>query len=172
MARESALTAELSGFGSLKSALSTFQDSISSLNKLSSFGQRTTTSSNTDAVVASANSTAASGSYSLSVSQLASSHSLASTGYASTSDLVGTGTLTIRFGSTDYTSPDPGPESYDGFTVNPEKGTATITIDSENNTLTGVRDAINGAKIGVTAVIVNDESGSVSYTHLTLPTKA
>ncbi|MBG56715.1 MAG: flagellar hook protein [Porticoccus sp.] len=159
VARESALTAELSGFGSLKSALSTFQDSISSLNKLSSFGQRTTTSSNTDAVVASANSTAASGSYSLSVSQLASSHSLASTGYASTSDLVGTGTLTIRFGSTDYTSPDPGPESYDGFTVNPEKGTATITIDSENNTLTGVRDAINGAKIGVTAVIVNDESG-------------
>jgi flagellar hook-associated protein 2 len=159
VARESALTAELSGFGSLKSALSTFQDSISSLNKLSSFGQRTTTSSNTDAVVASANSTAASGSYSLSVSQLASSHSLASAGYASTSDVVGTGTLTIRFGSTDYTSPDPGPESYDGFTVNPEKGTATITIDSDNNTLTGVRDAINGAKIGVTAVIVNDESG-------------
>ena len=159
VARESALTAELSGFGSLKSALSTFQDSISNLNKLSSFGQRTTTSSNTDAVVASANSTAASGSYSLSVSQLASSHSLASTGYASTSDVVGTGTLTIRFGSTDYTSPDPGPESYDGFTVNPEKGTATITIDSDNNTLTGVRDAINGAKIGVTAVIVNDESG-------------
>ena len=159
VARESALTAELSGFGSLKSALSTFQDSISSLNKLSSFGQRTTPSSNTDAVVASANSTAASGSYSLSVSQLASSHSLASTGYASTSDLVGTGTLTIRFGSTDYTSPDPGPESYDGFTVNPEKGAATITIDSDNNTLTGVRDAINGAKIGVTAVIVNDVSG-------------
>jgi flagellar hook-associated protein 2 len=159
VARESALTAELSGFGSLKSALSTFQDSISNLNKLSSFGQRTTTSSNTDAVVASANSTAASGSYSLSVSQLASSHSLASTGYASTSDVVGTGTLTIRFGSTNYTSPDPGPESYDGFTVNPEKGTATITIDSDNNTLTGVRDAINGAKIGVTAVIVNDESG-------------
>ena len=159
VARESALTAELSGFGSLKSALSTFQDSISSLNKLSSFGQRTTTSSNTDAVVASANSTAASGSYSLSVSQLASAHSLASTGYASTSDVVGTGTLTIRFGSTDYTSPDPGPESYDGFTVNPEKGAATITIDSDNNTLTGVRDAINGAKIGVTAVIVNDVSG-------------
>ena len=159
VARESALTAELSGFGSLKSALSTFQDSISSLNKLSSFGQRTTTSSNTDAVVASANSTAASGSYSLSVSQLASAHSLASTGYASTSDVVGTGTLTIRFGSTDYNSPDPGPESYDGFTVNPEKGAATITIDSDNNTLTGVRDAINGAKIGVTAVIVNDVSG-------------
>jgi len=159
VARESTLTAELSGFGSLKSALSTFQDSISSLNKLSSFGQRTTTSSNTDAVVASANSAAASGSYSLSVSQLASSHSLASAGYASTSDVVGTGTLTIRFGSTDYTSPDPGPESYDGFTVNPEKGAATITIDSENNTLSGVRDAINGAKIGVTAVIVNDESG-------------
>lgn len=157
--RESALTAELSGFGSLKSALSTFQDSISSLNKLSSFGQRTASSSDTDAVVASASSTAASGSYSLSVSQLASSHSLASTGYASTSDVVGTGTLTIRFGSTDYTPPDPGPESYDGFTVNPEKGTATITIDSDNNTLTGVRDAINGAKIGVTAVIVNDVSG-------------
>lgn len=38
-------------------------------------------------------------------------------------------------------------------------GSQTVTIDSSNNTLQGIRDAINNAKIGVTASIVNDGSG-------------
>ncbi|RLA09304.1 MAG: flagellar hook protein, partial [Gammaproteobacteria bacterium] len=79
--------------------------------------------------------------------------------YASASDIVGSGTLTIRFGSTQFTPADPGPESYDGFTVNPERGVATIAIGSGNNTLEGIRDAINDADIGVSAAIVNDGSG-------------
>ena len=86
-------------------------------------------------------------------------HSLASDSYSSASDIVGTGTLTIRFGTTDYTSPDPGPESYNSFAVNPERGAASITIDSSNNTLEGIRNAINDADIGVAAVIVNDGAG-------------
>ncbi|MCV6604562.1 MAG: flagellar filament capping protein FliD, partial [Porticoccaceae bacterium] len=74
-------------------------------------------------------------------------------------DTVGEGVLTIRFGTTDYTPPTPGPESYNSFAVNPDRGVATITIDSSNNTLEGVRDAINDADIGVRAVVVNDGSG-------------
>ena len=157
--KEVTLTAELSAFGSYKGALSLFQSSLTQLNSLSTFSQRLASSSNEDVVDISAGSNAATANYDLSVTQLAKSHSLASGSYSSSSDVVGTGTITIRFGSTDYTSPDPGPESYNSFTVNPEKGIATIAIDSSNNTLEGLRDAINDADIGVSAAIVNDGSG-------------
>ena len=157
--RESVLTAELSGFGSLKSALSTFQSSLSSLNSLATFGRNTTSSSDAGAVSVSATGDAAPGSYSVAVTQLAKAHSLASGSYGSDSEALGTGTITIRFGTTDYVSPVPGPESYNSFAVNPDKGAATLTIDSSNNTLAGLRDAINDAEIGVNAVIVNDGTG-------------
>ena len=45
------------------------------------------------------------------------------------------------------------------FTSN-GSGTKSITIDSTNNTLAGIRDAINAAGMGVTATIVNDGSGT------------
>jgi flagellar hook-associated protein 2 len=157
--QELVLTAELSAFGSYKGALSSFQSSLAQLHDLSTFSQRLASSSDEDIVNISAGADAATANYDLAVTQLAKSHSLASGSYSSISDTVGTGTITIRFGSTDYTSPDPGPESYNSFSVNPEKGVATITIDSSNNTLEGLRDAINDADIGVSAAIVNDGTG-------------
>lgn len=45
------------------------------------------------------------------------------------------------------------------FTSN-GSGTKSVTIDSTNNSLQGIRDAINAAKIGVTATIVNDGGAS------------
>ena len=45
------------------------------------------------------------------------------------------------------------------FTSN-GNGTASIVIDGTNNTLEGIRDAINTASLGVTATIVNDGSGT------------
>lgn len=157
--QEANLTAEFSAFGAYKGALSSFQSSLTQLNNLTTFSQRSTSSSDTGVVSISAGTEAETANYDLAVTQLAKSHSLASGSYSSSSDVVGTGAITIRFGTTDYTSPDPGPESYDSFTVNPEVGVATITIDSSNNTLEGVRDAINDVDIGVSAAIVNDGSG-------------
>lgn len=153
------LTAQLSAFGSFKGALASFQGTLTSLNDISRFSQRTTTSSDSDIVDVSSNGPVAAASYDVGVSQLAKAHSLATGSYASVSDTVGTGVLTIRFGTTDYTSPDPGPEAYNSFAVNPERGVATLTIDSSNNTLEGLRDAINDSNIGVSAAIVNDGSG-------------
>ena len=157
--RNASLTAELSGFGSLKGALAGFQNTLAGLNALTAFGQRTAKSADDAIATISAGVQAAASSYDLTVSQLAKSHSLASGAFTSAADIVGTGTLTIRFGNTDYTPPDPGPEGYSAFTVNPERGTATISIDASNNTLEGVRDAINNSDIGVSASIVNDGSG-------------
>ncbi len=157
--QETRLTAELSAFGTFKGALAGFQNSLANLNNPAKFGQYTATSSNSDLVGVSADSKATAGSYELAVSQLAKAHSLASGSFAAITDTVGTGTLSFRFGSTDYTPADPGPESYNGFAVNAARGAASITIDAGNNTLEGVRDAINDAAIGVKAAIVNDGSG-------------
>ncbi len=158
--RSEQVGAELSAFGTFTGALSTLQDSLASLNTLSSFGQRLGTSSNPDIVDLSANGSAVNGNYEVGVQQLARAHSLASGSYASPTETVGTGTLTLRFGTTDYTGPEPGPESYNGFTLNASgRPGTTISIDGSNNSLQGVRDAINDADIGVSASIVNDGSG-------------
>ncbi len=45
------------------------------------------------------------------------------------------------------------------FTPN-TTGSKTVTIDATNNSLQGIRDAINAAQIGVTASIVNDGSST------------
>ncbi|MBQ0720119.1 MAG: flagellar filament capping protein FliD [Gammaproteobacteria bacterium] len=150
---------QISAFGALKGAMSSFQSSLSALQSLSTYSGRNATVSDADVLSVSAGSAAVAGSYSVEVSALAKAHSLASGSYTATTDVVGEGTLSFRFGTTDYTSPDPGPEAYNGFTLNADKAAATVTIDSTNNTLEGIRDAVNDADIGVNASIINDGSG-------------
>ncbi|MDH5632739.1 MAG: flagellar filament capping protein FliD [Gammaproteobacteria bacterium] len=147
--REAGLQARLSAYGSLKGALSAFQSSLSGLAGLATEPPRTARSSDTDIIAASAGSSAAEGSYSIEVSQLAQKHAVATGAYASESDVVGTGTITISFGEAKGT----------GFELNGERASSTITIDSGSNTLAGIRDAINEANTGVKASIINDGSG-------------
>ncbi|MCB1692370.1 MAG: flagellar filament capping protein FliD [Pseudomonadales bacterium] len=154
--RQQVVSAQLSAYGTLKSALSTFQASLTDVKKLSTFQKRTVDVSDSDSLAVTASKDAVPGSFSVSVSKLATAHSLASMSFASTDTVVGEGTLAIRFGTTDY---DAQTETYNGFTVNPDRATASILIDSSNNTLAGVRDAINAADAGVSATIVNDGSG-------------
>ncbi len=154
--QEASLTSELSALGTLRGAVANVQSSLGALTDAATFGQRSASSSDNGSVIAQATDDAASGSFSVEVTQLAQSQSLASGGFASPTEVVGEGTLTIRFGTTEYTPADPGPESYDGFTLNADRASASITIDSSNNTLEGVRDAINDADIGVSAVLLND----------------
>ena len=142
---------QVSAYGSLKSSLSTFQTAVSALSTTSKFNVQTVTSSNTSVLTATANGSATLGDYALTVSQLAKSQKLASAGFASTADTVDTGTLAIAFGSYDAASP------Y-SFTANTAKTALSITIDSSNNTLAGVRDAINATNASVTATIVNNGS--------------
>lgn len=83
------------------------------------------------------------GSYNVQVLSVAKNHQLASQGIASdTGNILGTGTINLQVGSGSQ---------------------KTITIDASNNSLTGIRDAINGLKMGVTATIVNDGSSSSPY---------
>ena len=148
----SSYNTKLSAYGTLKSGLSTFQAAVDKLSTAAKFTAQSATLSDGSSIAATADGTAANGSYSISVTQLAASQKLATSAYASATDIVGTGTLNISFGT--YTA------SPASFTANADKQALSITIDSTNNTLSGIRDAINAKNASVTASIVNDGSGN------------
>ena|GEM_PF-33854 len=141
--------AKISAYGTLKSALSTFQSSLSSLNSATQFSSLKGTASDSTVASVSVSSTASVGSYSLEVYKLAQSHKIASAGYASADSTIGTGTLTFQFGTDDGAG---------GFVANSDKSSQTVTIDTAHTSLSGIRDAINEAGIGVTASVINDGS--------------
>jgi len=138
--KESQAQAKLSAFGSLKAALSDFRDKLDVMKNLDKFLVRRASSSNEDYFTVSADTDAVSSNYSLEVIQLAQAEKLTSGAFADSDAVVGTGTLTIQLG-TEFVS---------------------INIDSENNSLAGIRDAINAEQNnpGIGASIVNADSGS------------
>lgn len=151
--KEATAQAEISAFGTLKSALSTFSSSLVLLSQQGTFQAVNATSNDTAILTATADSKAVDGVYNIVVSSLADAHSLASSGSTNVTDVIGEGTLTFKFGTTSFTT---SPFVYTGFTQNANKATQTVTIDSTNNTLEGIRDAVNTAGIGVTASIINN----------------
>jgi flagellar hook-associated protein 2 len=154
--QESAYETKLSAFGQVSSALSTFQSTIAPLTTPAAFQTFAATigdSSIASVAVSSTNSNSLSaGSHTLTVSQLADSQRTASSAFADTTSAIGTGTITIDVGTWN--------SSYSSFTPNGTVGSKTITIDSTNDSLSGIRDAINAAGAGVTASIVNDGTGN------------
>ncbi|HEY5799788.1 MAG TPA: flagellar filament capping protein FliD, partial [Burkholderiaceae bacterium] len=104
---------------------------------------------------------AAPGTYSLEVEKLAYAQKIASAGQASVNAEIGVGTLTFDFGTIAGGALANGTYTGSSFTNN-GAGSKTVTIGAGNNTLAGIRDAINSAKIGVTATIVND-GGTTPY---------
>ena len=149
--RETGLQAELSGVGTLTSALSTLDSSLADLKTGTAFESLSITAPASADIVQTG--TPVEGNYSLSISALATSQVLASSGFASATTAVGTGTLTVLIGNPTYSSGTSG--AYSGFTADATK-TISITIDSSNNTVTGIRDAINASSAGITASLVVD----------------
>lgn len=170
--KEASYQAQLTAYGSIKGALSSFQSSVRGLTDPTKF--QTLKASASDAAVAtvSASSTAAAGTYSIDVSKVAQSQKLVAAGQLSTTAPIGSGastTLTFDFGSisggslTAYDSQAGTGGTYAGSTFTSNgSGVKTVTIDASNNSLIGIRDTINAAKIGVTASIIND-GGATPY---------
>lgn len=155
--REAKLQARLSAYGTLKGALSKLQTSLASLTTSSTFQNKSVTSSDEAVLTATTVSTATAGKYDFNVTQLAENHklatdpTLANAQFTSATDSVGTGTLVFKFGTTDY---EKGTDTYNSFTQNADKATATVEIS--DGSLIGIRDAVNNADIGVNASIVYD----------------
>ncbi len=147
--REQKLGAQLSGYGVLRSAISTLQDSLSLLKDADTFNAKTVAFPTTDVLTpVEILPNALSGDFQVEVLEVAQAHSLTSATFGSASETIGTGELTFNFGSWD--------DGFTAFSVNGERAAQTITIDESNNTLTGLRDAINDADFGVQASIVAD----------------
>lgn len=150
------LKTELSAFGKVQSALATLRDAASKLTSPSTWGGTLATSSAPTAVAATAGAGAAIGNVSVQVTQLASAQTLVSgSSYASSTTTVGQGSLTITLGAW-------GTDAGGGQTFTDKAGgtPVTINIGDGQDTLTGIRDAINASGAGVTASIINDASGA------------
>lgn len=147
---EKKTTTQITAVGALKSSINDFQKALGALNKPELFQARSATSSKTDLVGVSATTTAGAGNYQVEVKTLATSSKVALAAVSNTSDepaRFASGSLEIALGV-------PGdPPSRESFSV---------TVDESNNTLAGMRDAINaaGKDMGVSATIVTDEHGS------------
>ena len=161
--KEASYQFKLSSLGSVQGSLSALQTTAQSLKTAGSAAYSTSVSDST-VLSATADSTAASGNYALQVTKLAQVQKLVSAapGLADTSSTVGLGSatsITITLGTTSGTPVD-GQYASAGFVADPARTPVTLSIDSSNNTLAGIRDAINAANAGVTASIINDGSSA------------
>lgn len=151
---------KLTAFGNIKNSLSTFQTTLQTLSDTNKIQAVTATAADTTILSATGTASAVPGSYSIEVSQLAQAQKLATAGQSSPNTVIGSGTLNFDFGTITGTASNG--KYQDASFVNNGLGSKSVSIDSSNNTLSGIRDAINAANIGVTATIVND-GGSSPY---------
>ena len=141
---------KISAYGALQSGLSGFRDAALALTNPSAWSGTTGTSSDATGVGVSATPSASPGSYAVTVQNLATAQSVASTALANSGALVGAGTLHIDLGT--WTTPT-------GFSA--QSGSSGVDIDvSDTDTLATLRDKINAAGAGVNATIVTDTSGA------------
>ncbi|CAG0939919.1 Flagellar hook-associated protein 2 [Gallionellaceae bacterium] len=162
--KEASYQAKLSAIGTLQGALSSFQSALLAMSDISKFQTMTAASSDSMVLSATATSKAIAGTYTLDVTSLAQAQKLVAAGQTSSTAGIGTGvatTLTFDFGTIAGGTFDSASGKYTGSTFTSNgNGTKTVTIDATNNSLQGIRDAINSANVGVTATIINDGSGT------------
>jgi len=140
-ARRVELEAQLSGFGRLQSAFSSFQQAMQGLAGIDKFQRFSTSVSDESVLSASADSSAARGTFAIEVQRTAEAHRLAAANTFADSDVTKVGSagesLTITIGG------------------------ASTTIEFGDLTLAQIRDAINDDpdNPGVTASLLRDDTG-------------
>lgn len=140
--QQSAYTAKLSAYGTLKSALTTFQTANTALSKADLFSaSKASTASTSFSATTSAGAVA--GKYSINVTQLASAQTLTAGVQSDNKTAIASADSTITFQ----------PAGADAKPV-------TITLAAGDSSLTGIRDAINKADAGVTASIIKTGEGA------------
>ncbi|EAP8968400.1 flagellar filament capping protein FliD [Salmonella enterica] len=137
--QQSANSAKLTAYGTLKSALEKFQTANTALNKADLF-KSTVASSTTEDLKVSTTAGAAAGTYKISVTQLAAAQSLATkTTFATTKEQLGDTSVTSRTIKIEQ----PG-----------RKEPLEIKLDKGDTSMEAIRDAINDADSGIAASIV------------------
>ena len=133
----------------MRNLLSTFASSLGERVREGDLSAQPTIANASVAKVSAPLGTSGKGTYSLEVTQLAKAQTLAGPAYTASTDTVGAGTLTIRFGQTDNST----------FTADAAKSPIDITI-APGATLAEVATAINAKNAGVTAYVSQTTSGA------------
>jgi flagellar hook-associated protein 2 len=141
--RETTKTNEITTYKALSAKLLAVKASLAGISSEAALSQSAISVSDESLLTATADKALGSGTYTINVLSLARNSQIASQGISDANGAnMGTGTITLALGS---------------------KSPTTLTIDSSNNSLTGIAQAINNANIGITATIINDGSDSRSY---------
>ncbi|MEN5015158.1 flagellar filament capping protein FliD [Erwinia sp. Eh17-17] len=140
-AQQTAYTAKLSAYSSMKSALTTFQVANDKLNKADLFSSTKTVSSST-AFSATTSAGAVAGKYTIAVSQLATAQTLTTASQTSNTTALATADskISIKLAGSDKA--------------------VEVSVSAADSSLTGIRDAINKADTGMTASIIKTGDGS------------
>lgn len=147
--RSELLETRISSASALRSSLSQLAAALGDRIRNGDLAPQTTIGNAAVADVRAASTSSASGSYSLEVQQLAGSQTLASKAYGASTDPVGEGTLTIRFGEV----------AGGGFTQDTEREPVTIAVGA-GDTLGDVAAAVNASGRGISAYVANGPSGA------------
>ncbi len=126
---------EIESWSIVKAELDKLQDVVTSLDSTEIWEARSVESSHPEVVVARARRDAKPGKTVIAVDSVALSHQIASQGFDSEDERIGTGTVSIKVGNNEEDSP------------------VTLTIDGDNNTLEGLRRTINESEAEVEAFI-------------------
>ena len=139
-AKKEELDVELSAFGTVKSALTSFQTAANTLGTNADFGAFVATSSDEDVFTATATNGQVAENHAVEVLALATNHRLSSGPYESANSDVEQGSLTFSSGDTSF----------------------QIDVDDSNDTLAGLRDAINASleNKSMSASIISVDGGS------------
>lgn len=147
--RKTTLETQISDYGLMRSAISKLDTAVKALNNPDTFNAKSVSLPDTTLIgITKLEAKAAAGEYKIKVEQIAQAQSLSSGSFAAVDTPIGKGTLTIRLGEWN--------EPPTTFTADATKTGGTITIDDGNNSLTGLRDAINASNTGVRASIVGE----------------
>ncbi len=143
-ARQAQFAAQQNAFQTVQASLSDFQNQAQKLAQdlNSPFDAKTVTSSDNTLATGAATASAASGVYTFTVNALAKAQQISSQGFSSSTASITHGTLQLQVGT---------------------GATTTITVDSSNDTLQGLANAINSSGAGVTAAIVNTGAANNPY---------
>lgn len=138
--KREALQVQLSAFGKARSVISQLAESIKGFADSKQFGGSISTSSDEAVLTATASPSAGTGQHDVEVLSMAEAHQMSSDPYASQDSAVGTGAWSFASGG----------NSFD------------VTIDAGNDSLSGLRDAINSAEgnTSINASILNVDGGS------------
>ncbi|MCR6653738.1 MAG: flagellar filament capping protein FliD [Cellvibrionaceae bacterium] len=148
--------AQISDFGLMSAAMDKLKSALTALTSKEGLYSKSASYTSSDALVPTKLDTNVQpGTYSFEVRSLAASQSLSFAALGSPNDAVGEGVLTFNFGNWNRD----GNQDPTSFVEDANAGSFSVTIDSSNNSLNGLKDAINKANKGVQASVIFDGAG-------------